>query len=103
LIIYRQLQYVKARPIGYSYDRLVSTPMSDDLVNQYPTLKNDLLASEAVESVTKASSPTTGMYSHTGVDKWPGQTAGDLAMMVGDKAIADKYFSTVGIPFVAGT
>ena len=103
LIIYRQLQYVKARPIGYSYDRLVSTPMSSDLVNQYGALKNDLLATGVVESVTKASSPMTGIYSHSGIDKWPGQTAGDLGTMVGDIVIVDKYFSTVGIPFVAGS
>ncbi len=102
LIIYRQLQYAKDRPIGYSYNRLVSTPMSDDLVNQYAALKNDLLASGAVESVTKASSPMTGIYSHSGINKWPGQNAGDLGFMAGDLAVVDQYFSTVGMQFIAG-
>ncbi len=102
VIIYRQLQYAKDRPIGYSYNRLVSTPMSDDLVNKYAALKNDLLASGAVESVTKASSPMTGIYSHSGINKWPGQNAGDLGFMAGDLAVVDQYFSTVGMQFIAG-
>jgi putative ABC transport system permease protein len=103
VIIYRQLQYAKDRPIGYSYNRLVSTPMSDDLLNQYAALKNDLLASGAIESVTKASSPMTGIYSHAGIIKWPGQTAGDLGFMAGDLAVVSQYFSTVGMQFVAGS
>jgi putative ABC transport system permease protein len=101
-IIYRQLQYAKDRPIGYSDNRLVSTPLNDDLLNQYAALKNDLLASGVVESVTKASSPMTGVYSHAGINKWPGQTAGDLGFMAGDLAVVDQYFSTVGMQFVAG-
>ena len=102
VIIYRQLQYAKDRPIGYSYNRLVTTWMSDDLLKQYAALKNDLLASGVVESVTKASSPMTGIYSHAGINKWPGQTAGDLGFMAGDLAVMDQYFSTVGMRFVAG-
>ena len=102
VIIYQQIQYVKDRPIGYSADKLASTGMSDDLSKNYNALKNDLLASRMVESVTKASSPLTGIYWHTGVDKWPGQTPGELGINVGGITITDSYFKTVGMKFAEG-
>jgi ABC-type antimicrobial peptide transport system permease subunit len=102
VIIYQQIQYVKNRPTGYSADRLVSTGMSDDLSNNYNALKNDLLASRMVESVTKASSPLTGIYWHTGIDKWPGQNPGELGINTGGVSVADNYFKTTGMKLIAG-
>ncbi|HXB09227.1 MAG TPA: ABC transporter permease [Puia sp.] len=102
IIIYQQLQYAKNRPTGYTVDRLVSTPLSGDLGDKYDALKNDLLASGMVEAVTKASSPLTGIYWHTGIDKWPGKQAGELGINVGGLAIADNYFNTVGMKLIKG-
>ncbi|HVV55860.1 MAG TPA: FtsX-like permease family protein, partial [Mucilaginibacter sp.] len=102
VIIYQQIQYVKDRPAGYSADRLVSTGMSDDLSNNYNALKNDLLQSGMVESVTKASSPLTGIYWHTSIEKWPGQNPGELGINVGGITVTDNYFKTVGMKLVEG-
>ncbi|MGZ3944313.1 MAG: ABC transporter permease, partial [Mucilaginibacter sp.] len=102
VIIYQQIQYVKERPTGYSADRLVSTGMSDDLSNNYNALKNDLIASRMVESVTKASSPLTGIYWHTGIEKWPGQNAGELGINSGGVTVTDNYFKTVGMKVIEG-
>ena len=101
-IIYRQIEYVKNRPIGYNTDRLVSTFMSDDLSNNYDALKNDLLQSHMVESVTKASSPLTNLFWHTGINKWPGKEAGDLGINAAGINVIDSYFKTVGMKLVAG-
>lgn len=102
VIIYQQIQYAKDRPTGYSADKLVSTFMSDDLMHNYDALKNDLLASRMVESVTKASSPLTDIYWHTGVDKWPGKNAGELGINVAGVTVTDNYFKTVGMKLVEG-
>ncbi|MBS1503143.1 MAG: FtsX-like permease family protein, partial [Bacteroidetes bacterium] len=102
VIIYQQIQYAKNRPTGYSPDRLVSTGMSDDLWKNYNALKNDLLASRIVESITEASSPLTGIFWHTGINKWPGQKPGELGINVGGMSVADNYFKTVGMKLVAG-
>ena len=102
VIIYQQIQYVKSRPVGYNRDRLVSTFMSDDLTHGYDALKNDLLASRMVESVTKASSPLTDTYWHTGIDKWPGQNAGEQGINVAGVTVTDNYFKTVGMKLVEG-
>jgi len=57
VIIYRQIQYAKDRPIGYQVSRLMSTDVNDDLAHQFGALKNDLLQTGAVTSVTTATSP----------------------------------------------
>ncbi|HEX9504046.1 MAG TPA: ABC transporter permease [Patescibacteria group bacterium] len=102
VIIYQQIQYAKDRPTGYSVDRLVSTSMSGDLADHYEGLKNDLIASRMIEGVTKASSPLTGIYWHTGIEKWPGQGAGELGINVGGVTITDNYFRTVGMKLLQG-
>jgi hypothetical protein len=102
VIIYRQIQYVKDRPIGYDAHRLVSTFMSDDLVHSYGPLKHDLLQSGMVESVTKASSPLTDIYWHTGINKWPGMGAGELGLNVAGITVTDDYFKTVGMKLKEG-
>lgn len=102
VIIYQQIQHVKDRPTGYSADRLVTTDMSDDLNNHYDALRNELLGTGLVESVAKASSPVTGIYWHTGIDKWPGQEPGELGINVGGISITDSYFKTVGMKLSEG-
>ncbi len=102
VIVYQQIQHAKDRPTGYSADRLVSTDMSDDLNNHYDALKNDLLATGTVESVARASSPVTGIYWHTGIEKWPGQGVGELGINVGAVSVSDGYFRTVGMKLAEG-
>jgi ABC-type antimicrobial peptide transport system permease subunit len=102
VIVYQQIQYAKDRPTGYSSARLMMSDMSDDLGNNYDALKNDLLQSGMVESVAKASSPLTGIYMHTGVEKWPGQGAGELGINVGGISVSDNYFKTVGMKLLQG-
>ncbi len=101
-IVYQQIQHAKDRPTGYSADRLVTTDMSDDLNNHYDALKNDLLQTGTVESVAKASSPVTGVYWHTGIEKWAGQEPGELAINVGAVLVSDSYFKTVGMKLKEG-
>jgi ABC-type antimicrobial peptide transport system permease subunit len=102
IIVYQQIQYAKDRPTGYSSSRLMTTDMSGDLGNNYDALKNELLQSGMVESVAKASSPLTGIYMHTGIEKWPGQGAGELGINVGGVSVSDNYFKTVGMKLLQG-
>lgn len=102
IIVYQQIQYAKNRPTGYSAARLVMTDMSGDLEHNYSALKNDLLASGMVESVASASSPVTNIYSHAGVDNWPGKNAGETGIGVGAISISPNYFKTMGMTLKEG-
>lgn len=102
LVIYRQIQFVKDRPTGYSADRLLMTDMSSDLNKNYEALKNDLLQTGMVESVANASSPVTNIYNHTAFNDWPGKSASDEIVSTGLVNVSDTYFKTVGMQLKSG-
>src|SRR6185437_10807739 len=101
MIIYRQIQYVKNRPKGYDASRLVMTPSSTDLDHNYAALKNDLLKTGLVTSVTRSTGPVTGLFSWTGVGEWQGKLPGET-FGVATVGVTDDYFSTVGMQIIKG-
>ena len=101
LIIYQQIKYVKDRPKGYNADQLMMTSSSDDLNKNYSVLKNDLLQSGQVASVTKAASPVTYFPASFTISEWPGKKAGESLEMV-TTAISQDYFKTIGMTLKAG-
>jgi putative ABC transport system permease protein len=101
VIIYRQIQYARNRPTGYQVNRLMSTDMNNDLGRNYLALKNDLLQSGAVTSVSTSSSPATGVDSHTDIDRFPGKRPGETVEM-GSIQISGDYFRTLGMQIISG-
>ena len=101
VIVYQQIQYAKNRPTGFAADRLIMTDASSDLDHNYTALKNDLLRTGLVTSVTKATTPATDLYSWTGVDDWQGKYA-DEVLAVANVGITDDYFKTVGMQLTKG-
>jgi putative ABC transport system permease protein len=72
VVIYKQLQYVKDRDLGYDQDNLVmvnSTPATD---KNFEALKNDLFQTGLVSSVNRTSSPITDIYMSTSGIRWAG-------------------------------
>ncbi|HTI07407.1 MAG TPA: ABC transporter permease [Puia sp.] len=102
IIIYQQIQHAKDRPSGYNPNRLMSTDMSADLNKNFSALRNDLLQSGIAVSVASATSPITNLYSHSGLNDWPGRGATDERLSVGAVSISENYFSTLGMQLVAG-
>jgi putative ABC transport system permease protein len=101
VVIYRQIQYAKHRPVGYQASQLMTASMNDDLIGNYKALKNDLLQSRIVESVTSASSPITGVSAHANLDYWPGKHPGETVEM-GIITTTGDYFKTLGMKIKEG-
>jgi putative ABC transport system permease protein len=101
IIVYQQIQYVKGRPKGYDGNRVIITDASTDLDHNYIPLKEELLQTGMVLSVTKATAPVTALYSWTGIDDWQGKIPGE-ALGVATVGITDDYFRTVGMQFAQG-
>lgn len=101
IVIYRQIQYAKNRPTGYNLSRLMTSNMTADLEHNYQALKNDLLASGVVQSVTTASGPATGVDSHGDLDSWAGKLPGETVEM-GFIFVSSDYFKTLGMKIESG-
>ncbi|MEO5996912.1 MAG: ABC transporter permease [Chitinophagaceae bacterium] len=74
IIVFRQIQFAKNRPVGYSTNGLVSVPIkTDEILKHYDAFRNDLLQTGLVEELTATDSPITNTYvTNSGFD-WQGK------------------------------
>ena len=54
VVIYEQIQHVKRRDLGYNQENLLMYAFNDQMEKNYAAIKNELLNSGVVESVTKS-------------------------------------------------
>lgn len=101
LIIYQQIKYAKDRPKGYNPDNLVMINSSDDLNKNYNALKNDLLQSGQVVSVTKAASTMSYFPASFAISDFPGKKTGE-SLEMGTTAVSPGYFNTIGMKLKSG-
>ena len=102
VIIYRQIQYAKDRPLGYDANWLLMTDASNDLNRNYEALKNDLLRSGIVTSVTRSSSPATDIWSNQRIDDWKGRLPGEALGLPTIGVCDADYFKTLTMQIMEG-
>ncbi|HJW16300.1 MAG TPA: ABC transporter permease [Flavisolibacter sp.] len=104
VVIYKQLQYVKDRDLGYDQDNLVMVNSTPETDKSFDALKNDLLQTGLVASVNRTSSPITDIYMSTSGIRWVGAppssnlvigfifTSEDFAQTVHTKVLEGRDF-----------
>jgi len=74
VIVYKQIQFAKDRPVGYSRANLVALYMDGSVIHDHFTaVKKDLIQSGAVSAVAESESPTTAVWNSTSGFGWPGK------------------------------
>jgi len=74
IIVFRQIQYTKDRPVGYSRDRLLMILMSTpDFYGKFDVLRTALKEKGAIEELSQSSSPLTSVWSNSGGFEWEGK------------------------------
>ncbi len=67
IVVFRQIQFAKNRPIGYDRDGLVMVYLLTPTIHQHiDAVRNDLLQSGAIVEMTEAGGPTTAIWSTNG-------------------------------------
>ncbi|MGZ3820434.1 MAG: ABC transporter permease, partial [Mucilaginibacter sp.] len=96
IIVFRQIQFAKNRPVGYSREGLITVGMNTpDLYGHYNSIRNDLLATGVVENMAESSSPTTDVYSNQIGFDWDGKQAGTNPLF-GTIAVTPDFGQTIG-------
>ena len=101
-IIYRQVQYSKDRPVGYSQAGLVTLQMkSQDLSKKYDILKTELIRTGVVTDVATAN------YAITDTRGWNGGFAWEGRPPIPDQSfntisVSQEYGKTVGWEIIQG-
>jgi putative ABC transport system permease protein len=77
IIVFRQVQFTKNRPIGYDRTGLVQLEMSTNEIHKhFEAVRTDLLKSGAIIEIAESGSPLTGVYSNNSGLNWRGKPAG---------------------------
>ncbi len=102
VVVFRQIQFTKNRPLGYSREGLITIDMNTpDLYKDYNSLRIELLQTRVVEDMAEANSVTTEIWSNnTGFD-WKGKDPGSNPLF-GTIAVTHDYGKTVGWKVISG-
>lgn len=74
IVVFNQVQYAKDRPIGYNVNGLMIVPLqTDQIEKKYDAIKNDLLNSGVVASISRSETRITDGNSTNGGFTWQGK------------------------------
>ncbi|MCJ8211661.1 ABC transporter permease [Mucilaginibacter sp. RS28] len=96
IIVFKQIQFAKNRPVGYSREGLITIDMNTpEIRGHYDALRADLLKTGAVENMAQSSSPSTDVWSNQIGFNWRGkdQTTNPI---FGTIAVSHDYGKTIG-------
>lgn len=74
IIVKLQVNYINEKDLGIAKDHIASTHQDQQLTEKYEVLRNELLASNAIEDVTLAGPFPLDMGASTSGVNWPGKT-----------------------------
>lgn len=102
LIVYRQIQHTKDRPMGYDNNGLIMMQMmSPDFYGKFDLLRTELKNKGAIVEMAESSSPLTGVWSNNGGFEWKGKDP-SLQAEFATIWVTHDFGKTVGWKFKEG-
>lgn len=102
ITIYKQIQYLKNKPLGYESSGLVEIPHEGLLYPKYELLKSRLLQSGAVVNMTQSSSSITDKKSTIRGLAWEGMSDTDKNIDFDQVYTLDGFTETMNIKMLTG-
>jgi putative ABC transport system permease protein len=102
IIINQQIQFGKNRPIGFNNKGLISVNWSDDIAKSFEVIRQELLSTGAVISVTQSNSPPSEIYSNNNGWEWKNSQPVEKSVVFSTIATTYDYTKTLGIKLIDG-
>jgi predicted permease len=96
IIIYKQIEHIKNRDIGYVKEGLIYTNLNGDLKKHFSAVKADLIKTGYVKNACLSSSSVLQLGSNTGDFGWPGKGASKQVLITVEQ-VSPEYVSTAGL------
>ncbi|MFI5192637.1 MAG: ABC transporter permease [Chitinophagales bacterium] len=101
VIVFKQIQYGKDRPVGYSREGLITVGINTpDLQGHYDILRNDLLHTGMVENMAESSQSTTFFGNNNGLE-WKGKDP-NLVVFFRNVNVTPDFGRTIGWTVLQG-
>lgn len=102
IVVYRQVQFAKNRPVGYNREGLIMIDMkSDDFQGKYNLFRSEFLNTGIVEEVSQSMGKVTEVVSGNNGFDWKGRDP-NRDEGFGTLAVTHEHGKTIGWQFVAG-
>lgn len=101
IIIYRQIQYGSQRDPGYNRDHLVFAYINGEVNKRYHVIRQDLLNSGAVTSVTRSNSPISYTWSGDDSYTWTGSNPQQKTFF-SEFHTDNDFLETMGLKIISG-
>ncbi|WP_295798780.1 ABC transporter permease [Mucilaginibacter sp.] len=101
LIIYKQIQHVKDRDMGYNSNNLIMLPSTPNADKNFKAIKNDMLKSGLIKEVTRTSSPITDIWWRSPSPSYEGMPTDSKIIFSGIRTDVD-FTATMGIKLLQG-
>lgn len=101
IIIYRQIQHVKSRQLGFNKKNLIELNMQGDMAKNFASIKHDLFETGLIENI--ALSDHTTIYGGNNTDglTWNGKP-GNAKILISTRYVTPEFMSTSGIKVLEG-
>lgn len=101
IIVYQQIKLIKNRDMGYNPNNLISIPGSQDTQKNFAAIKQDLLQTGLISSVTRTLSPITQIFWKSPGPGYAGKPANQNIIFSGLTTDND-FAKTMSIKMLAG-
>jgi len=101
LVVYRQIQYAKSRPIGYSKNGLITIGITPEIRNNLGIISDELRKTGAVSKIAKSVNPTTEYFAISSSLKWEGKDPKITIPFALDN-ISNNYGKTINWKIING-
>jgi putative ABC transport system permease protein len=102
LVVFRQIQFAKNRPVGYTRNGLIEVSMNTpELYGHYDAIRNDLLNTGAVREMSESHGSVTVQYGGTTNVSWEGKEHGTQPLVMSNFVTHD-FGKTIGWTMAQG-
>ncbi|MFL5810657.1 MAG: ABC transporter permease [Flavisolibacter sp.] len=102
VIVFRQIQHAKNRPVGYTREGLIGIFMNTpELYGKYNMIRNEVMQSGVVENMAQSSGPATEMWSNNIGFEWKGKDP-NTTLMFGTVSMSHDFGKTIGWNIIQG-
>ncbi|MDQ3290969.1 MAG: ABC transporter permease, partial [Bacteroidota bacterium] len=101
VVIYRQINYIQNRNLGFDRENVISIELEGDLSKNIKAFKTEVLQTPGIKWVTTTSDHPMSIYNSSGDLQWPGKSEKEASSISGTFVDYD-YFETMNIRMKEG-
>lgn len=101
IIVFQQIQHVKARQLGFNKDNLIEMDMQGEMSQRFYPIKQDLLNTGLVENVALADHAIIYGGNNTSGLTWEGKPAGSQ-VLISQRYVTPEFMETAGLKVIDG-